>query len=87
MLFLPTKKTNTNNYKFIQRSLRNEIFNKISSLAKTGISITESLTKRRLWLLKLAQNKFGFKSCWALKGKIYCAVNKKKYCHNNTTHY
>jgi len=69
--------------KFIQRSIRNEVYAKKSSLVKTGITITESLTKRRLDLLKYAQAKLGFRNCWTSKGNIYCSIDGIKHSINN----
>lgn len=56
--------------KFANRWLRNQIFWKKKTLAKTGLSITESLTRKRLTLLKMAQEKFGFHNVWTNNGTI-----------------
>ena len=45
---------------------------------RTGISVTESLTKRRLSILKQAQNTFGFRNVWTNQGKIFRNVKEKK---------
>ena len=60
--------------KFTRRSVRNEIFASKSNLVGSGISITESLTKRRLLLLKKAQQKFGLKNTGTMKGNVYVAI-------------
>ena len=64
--------------KFLQRSIRNEIFGKKSNFYGTGTSVSESLTKRRLSILKHAQKTFGFRSVWTNQGKIFCNVKEKK---------
>jgi len=53
----------------LKRSLCKEM-----KLAKIGITITESLTKCRLDLLKYAQTKLRFRNCWTSKGNIYCSI-------------
>ena len=58
--------------KFVKRSTRNTVFNKKRLLHKTGFALTESLTKRRLWLFSLAKEKFGKDSVWTSNGSIYC---------------
>ena len=60
--------------KFTRRSVRNEIFASKSNLVGSGRSITESLTKTRLLLLKKAQQKFGLKNTWTMKGNVYVAI-------------
>ena len=41
--------------------------------------ITESLTKRRMQLLKEAQQEFGVENTWIVKGNVYVAIKKKKH--------
>ena len=51
---------------------------KKSNFYGTGLSVTESLTKRRLSILKYARKTFGFRSVWRNQGKIFCNVKEKK---------
>lgn len=82
---LPSKKgKNPIIIKFVRRSVRNAIFAKKSQLKATcdsdpKLSLTESLTKRRLRLLSHSQEAFGFRNVWSLKGNIYCHFNRKKH--------
>ena len=47
---------------------------------KTKLSITESLTKRRLRLVEDARKIFGFKNVWTLKKDVfYFFKNKRHY--------
>jgi len=50
-----------------------------SKLANTGMVIARSLTKRRLVILKEAQNKFGIKNTWTTKGNIYASIDGEKH--------
>ena len=52
-------------------------------LNKKGVVITESLTKRRLQLLKAARDAFGWKSVWSMMGDIYAFVGRKKQVVKN----
>ena len=40
------------------------------------LSITESLTRRRLQLLRSAKQTFGLGSAWTLNGNVYCYAQK-----------
>ena len=42
--------------------------------------ISESLTKRHLYLLKESQKNFGVRNTWSMKGDIYVSIdgNKRK---------
>ena len=40
------------------------------------ISITESLTRRRLRWVKNAKDEFGFRNVWTNNGIVYCRVGK-----------
>ena len=46
---------------------------------KTKLSITESLTKRRLRLVEDASKIFGFKNVWTLKGDVFCFFKNKRH--------
>ena len=82
---LPKNKKNEHSIivKFVQRSLRNNIYEKKSKLTGSGISITESLTKRRLQILKHAQNTFGFKNAWFNNGKFFRSNRGKRHWIKN----
>ena len=54
------------------------------SLARTGMFISESLTKRRLYLLKESQKNFGVRNTWSMKGDIYVSIDGNK--HKITSH-
>ena len=43
------------------------------------LSITESLTRRRLQLLRSAKQTFGLGSAWTLNGNVYCMLRNKRY--------
>ena len=45
--------------------------------------ITESLTKRRMQLLKEAQQEFGVKNTWTVKGSVYLCDYKKEKALND----
>ena len=68
--------------KFVRRSIRNMIYankKKLKTTEGPKLSITESLTKRRLKLLEEARNAFEFKNVWTMKGTVYCAFKGKKF--------
>ena len=73
----PPKKTI--NIKFVRRSIRNDVFFSKRKLAGTGMMITESLTKRRMQLLKEAQHEVGMENTWTVKGNVYVSIKKKKH--------
>ena len=56
--------------KFARYHTRNKIFRKKKLLKGKQVSITESLTKRRMAELKEAQEKHGFHDVWTSDGKI-----------------
>ena len=43
------------------------------------LSTTESLTRRRLQLLRSAKQTFGLGSAWTLNGNVYCMHKNKRY--------
>ena len=73
----PPKKTII--IKFVRRSIRNDVFFSKRKLAGTGMMITESLTKRRMQLLKEAQQEFGVENTWTVKGNVNVSIKKKKH--------
>ena len=56
--------------KFSRYYKRNQVFKKKKQLKGQDISITESLTKRRMGELKEARSKHGFANVWSSDGKI-----------------
>ena len=56
--------------KFARYNTRRKVFKNIKRLKNTGISITGSLTKHRMELLKKAKTEFGFNNVWAVDGRI-----------------
>ena len=62
--------------KFVNRSTRNQIYYKKQLLAKTGLSITESLTKKRLEMVILAKQASA-KKMFGLITEQYTASQKK----------
>ena len=89
---LPSRKKSSNStpiiIKFVSRSVRNAIYGMKKKLkAKKNdderLSITESLTRRRLQLLKSAKQTFGLGSAWTLNGNVYCMHRNKRYIIDN----
>lgn len=69
---LPSRRaTNPIIIRFVRRSVRHAVYVNKAFLKGTFLSITESLTKRRLELLKSAQLAIGFKNVWTWNGIIY----------------
>jgi len=48
-----------------------------------GLAITESLTSKRLRLLEIVRDNFGFKSTSTLDGNIFIYIKNKRYYVNN----
>ena len=71
--------------KFVKRTVRNVIFAHKKNLKQTNkdlgrkLSITESLTKRRLRLLEEARKVFLFNNVWTNNGNIYCKFAGHKH--------
>lgn len=82
---LPSKKNkNPIIIKFVRRTVRNMVFNhkkdfKATNVSSNTLSITESLTKRRLRLLESARKVFQFQNVWTLNGSIFCKFNGRKH--------
>ena len=57
--------------------IRKRIFTSKKKLKGTGISITENITKKRIDLLKLAQNKHGFGNVWTIEGRVTTKIDNK----------
>ena len=66
--------------KFVRRSVRNLVFYNKKKLKKSQekLSITESLTKRRLLLVMEAKKAFGFNNVWTNNGIVYCFYKEKR---------
>ena len=80
---LPSKKRkNPIIIKLVRRTMRNTKFHHKADLKSTSgpkYSITESLTKRHLKILKEARKVSEFKNIWSLKGDICCNFARRKY--------
>jgi len=63
--------------KFIKRSVKNLVFNNKKCLAKSGLSLTESLTKRRISILTEAKNQFKKEN--VINDNIYCSIQNERY--------
>ena len=55
---------------FARYNIRYRVFKNKKKLKGTGVSITESLTQKRMQMLTKARNEFLFKNVWAQDGKI-----------------
>ena len=66
--------------KFVRRSVRNLVFYNKKKLKKSQekLSITESLTKRRLLLVMEAKKAFGFNNVWTNNGIVYYFYKEKR---------
>lgn len=82
---LPSKKgKNPIIIKFVRRTVRNTIFNHKRDFKKDNstadrLSITESLTKRRLQLVEAARMAFNFNNVWTINGNVFCNFNGHKH--------
>ena len=56
--------------KFTRYNTRNKVFRKKKQLKGSGVSITESLTARRISQLKKAREEHKFKNVWSVNGRI-----------------
>ena len=63
--------------KFLRRSTRNQVFKRKRLYSRTGLAVTESLTKRRLSLLNEAKSLLGDKNVWTYKGTVFTNINSK----------
>ena len=67
--------------KFVRRSIRNMIYlhkKNLKTLNGPKLSITESLTKKRLKIVEEARKVFGFGNVWSMKDIVYCSFKGKK---------
>ena len=65
--------------KFARYNTRNKVFRKKKQLKGSGVSITESLTARRISQLKKAREEHEFKNVWSVDGRImYLDKNDNK---------
>ena len=63
--------------KFLRRSTRNQVFKRKRLFSRTGLAVTESLTKRRLSLLNEAKSLLGDKNVRTYKGTVFTNINSK----------
>ena len=71
--------------KFVRRSIRNMVYSHMKNLKTSNgpkLSITESLTKKRLKIVEEARKVFGFGNVWSMKGIVYCSFKGKKQAIN-----
>lgn len=69
--------------RFVNRWLRDGIFNKKKNLKGSGFVISEQLINKNLVLYKKVRAIVGAKNTWTWKGKVYVAKNNiKKQIHN-----
>jgi hypothetical protein len=64
--------------KFVSYAKRNLVFTNKKELKKTGKTITESLTKRRMDLLRAASANERVKTAWTTDGKVICLLPNDK---------
>ena len=65
--------------KLVRHNTRKKIFDNKKRLKGTGVSLTESLTARRMKELKKARDEHGFTNVWTTDGKILVKLpNKNK---------
>ena len=64
--------------KFVKRSDRNAIFKRKRLFVKSGLAITESLTRKRIALLNEARALLGRENVWTWNGIIYCDTGSSK---------
>jgi len=79
-----TKNKNPIIIKFVRRTVRNLVYSHKKDLkgkldSNNKLSITESLTKRRLKLLEAARNVFLFNNVWTMQGRVHCKFNGHKH--------
>ena len=63
--------------KFLRRLARNQVFKRKHLFSRTGLAVTESLTKRRLSLLNEAKSLLGDKNVWTYNGTVFTIINSK----------
>ena len=73
--------------KFVRRSIRGLVYSNKKKLKDDNnlekISTTESLTRRRLRLVKKAEDEFGLRNVWTNNGVVYCYhINRKQVINN-----
>ena len=56
--------------KFTHYNIRSKIFSSTKTFKGSNISLTESLTQKRVDILNEARNKHGFRNVWSADGKI-----------------
>lgn len=66
---------------------KENIYRKRTSLAGSGITVREDLTKERVKLLKLAVDRYGRKNVWTLDGRIRWSENGKTFSATKAEHF
>lgn len=69
--------------KFVRHSKKIKIFSQKKHLKSTGLVLSESLTRRRLQLLKDTSDVVGFKNTWTWNGTIFVSHNGKRQVIEN----
>ena len=64
--------------KFASCSVQNYIYSSKSKLVFSELFITESLTRKILHFLKVAQQQFQVQNTWSLKGSIFVHIKGEK---------
>ena len=64
---------------FKSKDLASKVFKEKSKLARTGIFVSEDLTKQRRDVLNLARDKYGNKQVWSHQGRIYVRLASDSY--------
>ena len=64
--------------KFVNRWVRECVFENKKKLKGSGFVISECLTNKKLVLLKKVRESVGLKSCWTWNGKVYALINNNK---------
>lgn len=69
--------------KFTHRWVRNEFFYDRNSIRNRNVSITEHLCGHRLWLVREARRKFGYRNVFTDQGFVYRKDNTRDYKINS----
>ena len=73
--------------KFVRRSIRDLVYGNKKKLKEDNnqekLSLTESLTRRRLQLVTEAKKGFGFRNVWTTNGDVFCFHNNRRQVIND----
>ena len=80
----PGQKPQAITVKFTRYRDRHHVYRNKRLLKRSGISVTESLTLKRVDHLKKAREQHGFANVWTLDGKIMSKRNdgNPKFCYS-----